>query len=328
MQRLSFVLAAPAALLLFPSALGRGAQELALAPKEGLVLEKRGDFSAEMELEQFKVEVNGEEIPLDAPKIKNTFSGVTQTTDTYAKVADGRVQRLERSFDELAQHSRTESPDGEDEGEDKSSPLEGATVVFDWSDEDDDYKPSFAEGSGEDLDEDLLADLKQSLDFELLLPGKDVDEGDEWTLGSEGMRAVLELGGDFQFEDDDESPQDDLISEALEDKLEGTATCTYRGTREVDGHELAVIELALAGTGRAEADADEEGVDVHRTVDAEMELEGELLWDTAAGHFAHLGLKGTVGFTLVEKGSAEGQEQQLTVGFAGTMSIGFAATEK
>jgi hypothetical protein len=328
MQRLSFALAAPAALLLFPSALGRGALELALAPKEGLVLEKRGDVSAEMKLEQFKVAINGEEVPLDAPEVTNTYTGVTRTTDTYAKVGEGRVRRLERSYDELTQTSKTESPEGEEAGEDKQSPLEGVTVVFDWSEDDDDYQASFAEGSDEDLDEDLLADLQQSLDFEQLLPGKDVDEGDEWTVGSEGLRAVLELGGDFQFEDEEESPQDELIGEALEDKLEGTATCTYRGTRALDGHELAVIELALEGTGRAEADADEEGVDVHRSVDAEMDLAGELLWDAAAGHFAHLTLKGTVGFTLQETGSADGQEQQLTVGFAGTMEIDYTAAEK
>jgi hypothetical protein len=332
MQRsLLLSLALPAAVFL-PHAPGRGAAELAFAPKEGLVLEKRGQFEAAMELEQLKLTINGEDVPFEAPEARNVFHGVTVATDTYAKVADGRVQRLERSFDELDQSMSTTSPEGETE-EDKESPLKGATVVFAWSEEDEEYTASFGEGSGEGLDTELLADLEESLDFEMLLPEKEVEEGDEWTLQSEPLRDLLALGGDFHFDDEDESPQDELNGRALEDELEGTATCTYRGTREVDGRALSVIAIVLSGTGTAEEDSEQEAgpitVDVHARADAEMALEGELLWDAAAGHFAHLALKGTVEFTLTETSSfeaeGESQERESAVTFAGTLSIDFAA---
>jgi hypothetical protein len=328
MQRL-LLIATMSAPLLLPAAPPRGAVELELAPEEGLVLEKRGAFEGEMKLDDFTLEINGEEVPIPAPEVTNTFSGTLVVKDTYAKVADGRVERLERAFDELTQHQVSDSGDGEEVATDNESPLQGVTVVFAWNDGDGEYAVSFGEDEDASLDEDLLADLDQSIDFEQLLPGKEVAEDDTWTVGAEGVREMLSLGGDFHFEDEEDTPQETLIDEALDDNLEATATCTYRGTREVDGRELAVIEIALSGPGHAEADSDEGNdeveVDVHREVDAQMDLEGELLWDTRAGHFASLTLKGTLEFTLDEKGTAhaegETQEQHAVIAFSGTMSI-------
>jgi hypothetical protein len=333
MQRL-LLLASMSASVFLPAAPARGAAELKLAPKEGLVLEKHGRFKGEMKLEEFTLEVDDQKVPIEAPEITNTFTGTSTIKDTYAKVGDGRVERLERSFDELTQSQLTAGgPEGDVE-EESESPLQGATVVFAWDDGEGEYTASYGEDSKEDLDEELLADLDQSLDFEQLLPGKAVAEDDTWTLDAEGVRAVLSLGGDFHFDDEEETPQDKLIGEALEDELEATATCTYRGTREVDGRELAVIEITLAGPGHAEADADEGTdeikVEVHREVDAKMELEGELLWDTEAGHFVSIALKGSLEFSLDEAGTAhageETQEQHAVLSFAGTMSIEFEAS--
>ena len=338
MQRFAF----PATLsvfLLLPFQPERPAAELVLAPKQGLVLEKQSSYRGEVELQSVSFSLDGENIETDGelPLVKNAFAGTVVTTDTYDKVGDGRVLRLLRSFDELALHTSFSSPEGDSETDDES-PLEGATVVFDWSDEDEEYRASFQEEEGEEegqeLDAALLEDLEQSLDFELLLPGKEVEEGDEWTLGSEGLRDVLAFGGDFHIGDDDDSPQGQLIDRAFQEELEGTATCTYRGTREVDGRELHVIELRLAGEGHPEADAkegdDEIDIDVHRTVDGQMDLEGELLWDNDAGHFAHLELKGEVEFTINETMNVtsveEAPEQNVKTTFAGTWELEYTAT--
>jgi hypothetical protein len=94
----------------------------------------------------------------------------------------------------------------------------------------------------------------------------------------------------------------------------------------VGGRELAVIELELLGAARAEEDAHElvwelVMADVQRSFDSRVELEGELLWDAAAGHFARLDLKGHISFTFVETARRKDQERELEWSLGGPLAI-------
>ncbi len=300
--------------------------ELAFAPEQGLVLEKRCSFEGEVELEEFSVLVNGSAVDAPKPSVQNTFDGAMVVTDTYAELADGRVTKLLRRFDELAQHQASTVNDNQGDERDLESPLEGATVAFTWDGDAASYSVAF-EGE-EERDEELLEGLEASLDFEVLLPAKEVAVDDTWSVESEELREVLSMGGEMHFESED-SPQEKLFDEAMKEKLEGTVTCTYRGTREVEGRSLAVIEIELSGEGRAEAEETQENgqveVTVQRTADAGIDLKGELLWDAAAGHFQSFEVSGEIRFTLEEDGTVEAggetQEQAVTMAFAGDLKL-------
>jgi hypothetical protein len=299
--------------------------ELAFAPEQGLVLEKRGSFEGEVELEEFSVMVNGSAVDAPKPSVQNTFDGTMVVTDTYAEIADGRVTKLLRRFDDLAQHQASTVNDSQDE-RDVESPLEGATVAFTWDSDAGSYSVAF-EGE-EERDEDLLEGLEASLDFEVLLPTNEVAVDDTWSVESRELREVLSMGGEMHFESED-SPQEELFDEAMKEKLEGSVTCTYRGMRDVDGRSLAVIEIELSGEGRAEAEETQQSgqveVTVQRTADAGIDLKGELLWDAAAGHFQSFEASGEIRFTLEEDGTmevgGETQEQSVTMSFAGDLKL-------
>ncbi len=325
MLRPFFASALPAALLL--AALGHGASELDFTPREGLVLEKRGRWELQAEF-RAQTRLNGQEQFPDEPSASYVSTGTIAAVDTYSKVEGGRAMRLERRFDQLVERS-TPASGFEDESEEQTSPLQGATAVFTWNAESEDWSAAFAEGTGQGLDPLLLDDQPRSLDFEFLLPGKEVEPGDAWIAVPEAMPRILALGASSPIAAP--SREGSAIDKAIHDGPLGTVLCTYCGTRAAGGRELAVIELELLGAAHAEEDSHELVLelvmaDVHRSFDSRAELEGELLWDAEAGHFARLVLRGRTGFTFVETARRNDQERELECTLGGPLAIEYEAS--
>jgi hypothetical protein len=106
--------------------------------------------------------------------------------------------------------------------------------------------------------------------------------------------------------------------------------------REVDGRELAAIGITVEAAGEAEAESTEDvgesgfEVDLTRTAHGSLELEGELLWDVASGHFVSLEHEGSIEIRTIEAGSGDFDgrefEQEVVVAFEGEVSFSFAAS--
>ena len=68
-----------------------------------------------------------------------------------------------------------------------SSELEGETVVFAWEEDGETYAVS-----SEDVDEELLEELRFDYDYAALLPGESVSEDDEWFVDVDEFRSLMD----------------------------------------------------------------------------------------------------------------------------------------
>jgi hypothetical protein len=238
---------------------------------------------------------------MEAPTIKISDEEKIVVVDEYLAVDDDRATKLQRTFDDLSGTAEqdVEMPDGsgmesQEESKEKSSPLEGKAVVFTWAD--DAYEAKWKEGV--EGDDDLLEGLAGELDFAAFLPSKAVADGDTWDVAPKTFAAVFSPGGRLQLkeegEDEDDEGSEESMQEQVEKNLDGKATAKYRGTREVDGVRLAVIEL----TAELESNAalDEDGGKTE--ISAKFGLSGEVLWNPKAGHMSSYKITGKIGFTM------------------------------
>ena len=273
--------------------------EIAFAPEDGSSVTKT--FARTLELageETMTVVRNGEEGTLYRMSIDRSESWRIVLADDYLAVADGRPRRLSRTFEEISVEmevvllSEVVSVEGE-------SDLEGMTVVFTWDEEEEEYRVEFAEET--DGDAELLEGLVEDADLRDFLPGEERDEGDEWEVdATEAMARLLFPGGDLAVVLDAEEDTRRPFEDALWKALQGEITCTYRGTRDEDGVEVAVIglegELEAEATESSETDADAEllsgQTEIRKAV--ELELEGELLWSVELGRVYGLSVEAEV----------------------------------
>ena len=270
------------------------------------------DFELEMELESMTMTVGGNPVPADHTEgVEMTMGERTHllVTDEYGAAEDGRPATLRRTFDELSGESSNWStgPQGESEtNAEKSSELEGSTVVFTWDAEAEAYEVEF-EDSG---DADLLAGLEEDLDLRGFLPDGDVEEGDTWETDLEPFRRVFEPGGDLglRAEGNPRSGVDDLILE----NLEGSVQITYLGTRDDEGVEVAVLQLEISAATTAEASLESEGGgEVEQFVTMEFELEGELAWALEPGRLHGLEIAGDLASEITNTSEFGGAEQPM-----------------
>lgn len=239
---------------------------------------------------------------MEAPEVSWTDEETIVVTDEYLAVGKERATKLQRSYDKLAGTSeqKVEVPEGAGEPPDggareKSSPLAGKAVVFTWSD--DEYSAAWKEGvEGDDA---LLEGLAGDLDYAGFLPGKSVSDGDTWDLDVRIFRSVFSPGGRLQLraerdsEEEDEDTADSMQTQ-IEKNLDGKASAKYRGTREVDGVRLSVIEIEADLKSNATLDEDGGKAAIAST----FELEGEVLWDAKAGHLRSFKIAGKMGFSM------------------------------
>lgn len=280
---------------------------LAFHAEEGTAVTRTFDFELEMSLESMNMTMNGEDLPSDHFEGFELDFGERDhivVSDVYGAPADGRPSSVTRTFTELSGESTEAStgPDGpEEKNEEKSSDLEGSTVIFTWDAEEDAYSVEFDDGG----DDDLLADLEEDMDLRGFLPDGEVDEGDTWETDIEPFRRLFEAGGDLHVRSADEKRTE--LDEELSDNLDGEVRVTYAGLRDEGGVEVAVLELEITASTEGEGGEESpmEGETVS-TVTMEFELEGELLWNVTAGHLHSAEVSGEIEAEIENASEFEG----------------------
>ncbi len=291
---------------------------------EGLSL--RRDFTSvhHLTLDDMEISQNGQPLPMEIQMDMEMDMRLNiGITDEYVSMGTERPAKLVRSFDELGQQSEFSMKSDQIPGgnQDKSigaeSELEGKKVVFAWDADSSAYRTSFDSGEG---DESLLEGLEEDMDLRFLLPGKEVAEGDTWEVDVKKLRLLLSPGGDLKLKPSEEDMggmggmqgMDSMsdFSSMFDDLVQGTATAEYRGQRDIDGVSCGVILLKLDISASADlteqigAMAQElpEGMgdmEIER-MDLEVEIEGEgtIHWDLAAGVPHSYELPGKLGMTM------------------------------
>lgn len=304
---MSIQLAPALALALLPVCLDPGPREgpgdeLRFAPEQGLRLTKTLRRSSEESLDSSVAYFNDEEQDAETDS-SSSSEGLIVLTDEYGASEDGRLLRLARSFDEVEYenlHSSEFGGEVHDFEVTGTSELTGSTIVFEWDEDDEEYS---VRDEDEELDDELLEDLRIELDFAELLPdGGEVSEGDEWTIEAEVFAQLMtpEDGIPIDWNSDgwDDDEGDVVIEESDEGDMEesesheGEVSAEYRGTREVDGVLVGVIALEgeLTTDYASERDLDSN----HATGSFSYEMtrtrfvEGECLWNLEGGHLHSL----------------------------------------
>ncbi len=294
---------------------------IAFHPSEGTTITKTFTHKAEMTLDDMEILMNGQENPMmPEMETESTEVSIVVVTDKYVATEDGVPMTLLRTFDEISHDSKSlvamemlgESQDFDLEGEGTSA-LEGKTVAFKM--EEGDYEKSFVEDEG---DEQLLEELTEDMDLRVFLPDGDVSKGDSWDVDAGRLRDFLFPGGDLSIDiesigDEPPSPGMDPSHSPSANKIwgeiEGDATATYTGTRDVDGTSVAVIEIEIdieTANDLSEffsemmGDILSEGMEMDvSSVDMEVSMtgKGELLWNVRAGHIYSFDMSGEIALT-------------------------------
>lgn len=303
-------LLAAAAALPFVLAFALPADEVAFAPAEGTSLTKSFTSSANFEMGDMSVLMNGQD-PGQMPEMQMdmTVTQAVAVTDVYGPVSDGHPSKVTRTFDDIGTDIDVQVQiemmgDTQDQSSEGSgtSPLEGETVIFTWNDDAEIWERAFGEDS--DGDVELLEGLVEDMDLRALLPSGPVSEGDSWDIELKTLPDLFAPGGNLHMDvqiDGAESmgPDPEMMTNMREmfgDLLEGEATGHYAGRREVDGVEVGVIDVEISiETARdmSELVADmmgdnlPEGLDMtldRMDVELSVESTGTLLWNLGAGH--------------------------------------------
>ena len=326
-------------------ALGGLGDQPQFGPAEGHSVSKRIETKSDIALDDMSIVMNGNEAPMEM-EMSTSVTQVIATTDEYVSVADGRAQKLKRTFDELSSATAMQmsNPMTGDNSSDMegSSDLQGLTVVFEWDDAAEDYSVEFADDSGGD--EELLEGLLADLDLAALLPPGDVGEGEPYDVEPNALRAVFTPGGQVKIkpEESDEmmgmggSPNSSM-NELLQD-FDGEVIATFEGVRDEDGVSVAVIALTIeVGSANDLTDYMTEMMEetempegMSPEVDA-FDLEfsfdgtGELLWNMEAGilHSIHVTGDAEQIVDTTMKMEMAGQEMELeqSMTFSGTQSV-------
>ncbi|MBI5364823.1 MAG: hypothetical protein HZA53_16725 [Planctomycetes bacterium] len=312
---LAFALLAPAA-----------SDTLAFGPKEGTKLEKTFDMHMQLEKRSMTMSIGGHELPaemtddavMDMDKKRHVV-----VVDEYEKLGDGKPLALVRHFTALSDVDVQKTqmvgmPEPKEEKKEKESKLLDKQVRFHWNAE----KARFdKEWVGDEADAELLEKLKEDMDLRGILPEKAVAEGDTWKIDLKEFGDLLGPGGNLGLSEKEDDNQ-------FEDNLEGEATCTYKGVKEVDGRKLArIATVCKATSSMKEEKEDGPKIDMH----FKLELEGEFLWDVEAHHLASYSIEGTVTADMDMSMDLDIQGQQhaleMHVELGGTMEVGGEFTQ-
>ncbi len=264
-------------------------ERLVHRPEAGTELVRTYRIGGSMRMTEFKIEANGEEHqPEDVPELQISGKSHFVVRDELLEVEDGDLRKLRRSYETLEDSRSFTGPAGENESE-RESELDGETVVFTWDEAAGEWK---ATAEDEELDADLLDELRVDLSLAELLPPDEVEEDASWTLPGSAAALLLQPLGELGLRAEQE-PEGDAarrLSRRLQESLTGSIEVTYRGTREEEGGlVLAVLELEIEVQLAASIEVPEAGT---QEVAIERELAGELLWNTAAGRLHSLNITG------------------------------------
>jgi len=279
----------PLALPLLATTLPAPLDEIHFQPREALVLTKI--FSMTTERERSTSSERS-----DSTSTSSSERSLV-VTDRVVAHEDERVTKLERTFDEVSAETESTHDSGgrtRDLSSTADSELSGETVVFVWDEDEEEYLVE-----SDDVDDDLLENLKYDYDFVALLPGEDVDEGDEWEIEIEDFEAMMNpwnaLPLEWESSDGEvvEASADRERSEPeIDESKDGEITARYAGTREVDGVTYAVIEIEGEIETERTVDSSREDEQIsstsHQEISETRTIEGEALWHVEGGHLHSL----------------------------------------
>lgn len=299
-------------------------QELAFTPEEGLELTETHERRYLLELVDISsvVVIDDEEHQRELGDVEGTISSVknVEFTDEYIAVDGDRPTEVRRTYDAIS----TELIEAHAEGDGDSvvsektgaSELEELSVVFTWDDDAEEYG---AEYDGEEADEDLLDELEIGSVLARFLSDDEVEEGDSWEVDVDAFNKLSAPGGYLAILTEGEDEDEDRdSSRQIADNLEGDIVATFDGLREVDGEEFAVVLLTLELVTEVEREGkleEQDGVErrIGETASFEFELEGELLWDVAAGLPRSLQLEGDMSITIVSRQEISAPRGELEI---------------
>ncbi len=311
------------------------ADELTFHPGKDAKTQKELRMEAEFKVEEASFTVNGEPMPgevLDQVMAQEILLSLAiDATETFLATKDGKPTDLLRSYEKIKMSAEIGD---ETQQSDTPSELEGKSVRFTWNEKTKTFDKAFHESKG---DEGELESLIDDMEVRALLPDKKVSEGDTWTIDATALESLFFPGGAISGQQDSgEGPDLDEMVESVGQQIQEAlkdfrVTCTYKGTRDEGGARVGVI--AFVYDGKADIDlvpmleklaesVGGEGVpEMDFTASAAMELEGEglLLWDLAAGVMHSYEMKSKVGFDLNVQVHADQDGQQIEVSLAGSL---------
>ena len=260
-----------------------------VAVDAGTKVTKTYENVLKVELQSISIQFGDEEqeVPDEQlPEIVIEDNELIVFTDEYLVVDGGRGTKIARSFDTLEDSSTqaVSMPDGEG-GEDVTegeSELAGATVVFSWDGDEDNYTAAF--GEDEDGDEDLLEGLVGDADFLFMFPGEEVEVGDSWEVGAEVFTLMTSPSGDLKIDSEDQSEKDDEFGEQFEDNLSGDLEVTLVSIEDdvakVTFEGVVDTEIALE---RETPEGAPEGLELEQGFEFSFDVSGTLLWNMESG---------------------------------------------
>lgn len=289
------------------------------APEAGLVLEKSLAGELRLTLDTYEVSVNGEAQEFEPPAMTIAIDFAQEWRDTYHASAKGQPTDLEREY--VAVRSTNSTTQGEQERTvGRTSPLVGKKVRFTRQEEGDGFVSRFV---GDEGDEELLEDLRVSVDFLALLPEDEAEVGDTWSGDLSRFEEIFAPLGELHTvnEDGSERPEDpwgELLDTALE-AMEGEFEITYTGNSEEGGRRLAEFAVRIEAEGSAEGEDSrtrdtpngETESEIARVATLGAELEGKLLWDLGAKHFVSCQIEGSLAISHEENESFDIGEQTI-----------------
>ncbi|MBL8857458.1 MAG: hypothetical protein JNL28_03000 [Planctomycetes bacterium] len=259
------------------------------APADATTLKKTITTDTKVRSTSIKVKFDDEEHSADEDGASVAFDNSESftITDEYVKSADGRPVHLKRTFEDLTGKTVQTMDDGSDPEEtakEQTSELTSKTVVFKWSDKDEEYTAKFPDDEG---DEALLKDLEADLDFITFLPKKDVKEDDEWQVTGKAARILMFPGGDMKLESTDDEDNDTAeLDRGLRDNFNAKITAVYKGTRTEGETKCAVIEIK----GNLSTHGEMDGGNMSLVI--EVNVTGEILWDVTKNHVHMVSVQG------------------------------------
>lgn len=292
------------------------AQKFSFRAEKGQKLEKSFESKLSLDLDEMSVSIGGEEIPpeeLGDPQMSMESSTTLQFLDTHEEAGNGRPAKFTRKFVELAGKNIQSAGGGDEEAgsetKEESSELSGKTVRFTWDEEQGKFETTW---EGDEGDDELLAGLVEDTDLRSCLPSGDVAEGDKWELDADAFRGMSDPGGDLALKEENDDEDDQKLSRDLRDNMEGKLDATFKGLREVEGGKYAVI--ALEGEIKTKAEKSESGGEGHSStmeLALTFQVQGEILWDAAAGRAHSFALDCAVVATMSNDSRMEMENQSF-----------------
>lgn len=348
---LAHVSAASAAVLLVGS--NPLADDLVHAPEPGAKVTRTVSEATSLSLKDAAVTIGGQDLPTDVLTLSATHARTVKVADVYGETVDGELRSLGRAFDAVSARIEVDAvtPEGKAESAkvEAEHPLTDLEVDFAWDEKEEAVTAEFAEGS--DGDEELLEELRVSMDLASLLEATSEDDGERgpgsrWTVDPAVLAELASPGGvgfvPFEVEDDSQTLSLYLASLlSCRDLLReptGEVEVLWKSTREIDGERCAVLDLdvdvkerrdlteRLRGSVLPALPTVTEELEIFEQVFADLALEGEgeVFWSLEQRRLRSVVLPMEMVVVFDATGVTEGQDLEVTLELEGETELRLA----